>query len=170
MKRILLYFFAITSIFCPQIINAQIFATGNSAQGTSSYPTHTENHPVYLFKNLAGGSLTATTTSVGTSFSYAWFKYDKLAKSWISIMSGNQNTLNMLEETGYRVDITIDGGTTETFYCWVFIPEITSCTIEEATHTCTNLSLNAKPVTKALRYYDITSGANVTFNYDFTYF
>lgn len=148
--------------FCVLPINAQIVSSGHSASVNTG-----QGHPVYLFSDIVTGALSINTHS-GTSIEYVWYKYDA---GWSQVQSGNSETLNStLAEGGYRVVVMDNGAPITEYVCWVFEPKILSAEIESSTFTCETLQQGVvNMATKPLTYYDLTSGAAILLDYEYSY-
>ncbi len=159
------YKFSILLLFFVLAINAkaQIIANGNTDETTS-----VDSYPIFLFSDLTLGTISATPPAGGTTITYTWYTYS--ASGWNQIQSGNNPTLNAsLQETGYRVNINVDGSSVNDYYCWVFQPEITSAEVETTIFTCDDLQLSVIPESKVLTYYNLTNGSAISLNYSYNY-
>lgn len=149
--------------------NAQIVASGYIDQETTSYPTHAENDPIYLFSTVESGSLSATEPDGATSVEYIWYRYN--SGSWTEVQSGTEPMLSSVlqENAAYKLIVNDNGSSVGEYECWVFQPELISAEIDSVEHTCSILTLEANVESKDLTYYDLTTGAAVDLEYSLSY-
>ncbi len=144
---------------------AQLVASGNFYETTTSYTTYPTNHSIYLFSDLSTGSISVSSGSATDT--YNWYTYSN--GTWNLEQSGSSNSLYNLKETGYKVE-EVDGSTvTNTYYCWTFKPEITSATIDTTEHTCSTISFTSSVSTQSKTYYDLSTNSAINLDYDLSY-
>ncbi len=165
MKLSLLGFLGI--LFCNSLA-AQIVASGNTGSSETSYPEYATQHPVYLFNDIASGSISANPATEPTVPDYSWYAYNSGNWTYIDDTKTPQYS-RRLTEGAYRVDIKDNGVVEETQYCWVFQPEIISVDIDTVSTSCSEIELNTEVDSKDLEYFDLSSGALLLLDYQYEY-
>ncbi len=145
---------------------AQLVASGYIYEDTTSYTSYPTNHSIYLYSDLTSGSLSVSSST--NAYSYNWYTYS--SGSWSLAQSGNSNSLNDLQETGYKVDeLNQNDSILNTYFCWTFQPSIDSCSIDTTSHTCSTLSLTSTVYTETKTYYDLITDSAINLDYSLTY-
>ena len=168
-KTILFFIFFVLMIAFPEFTGAQITAPGASGSDKTNYPVFNETDSIFVFCANAEGAtiavLRANTDWNGTK-TFNWEKYNSVSGAFefyfSESISAQYSEINGLEDGCYRITIT-QAGNTFTERAWVFNDWFTAeASISES--NCDWLILNGVYSTGELKYYDLSSNAEVNVN------
>ena len=154
------YFFLIIAVLFPVISAAQL-----SAPGMSAVRYTTVKDPVFIFCNSSGsqkGNLTADSPGGIAPFTFSWYKWSDITKSFSVFLNTEigvlNSSINNLDEGGYKVYIS--GGIDTSFVGWIFIDKPFS-RARLKNFTCDYVALAGKAVVDTFYYRNLSSGLPV---------
>lgn len=147
------------------MILAQLTAPGSNEVRHTSYPMLPGvRDPVFIFCNPDGtkkGTLYAESPGGTGPFNFSWYKWSSLTKSFsFSVKIENNvfnSSVNLLEEGGYRVDISDGGGYNTSLTGWVFLDKPWS-RASLINRTCDYVALGGLAAIDTFYYNDPVSG------------
>lgn len=153
-------------LLLPAISEAQLSAPGMSAVRYTSYPSAPAvKDPVFIYCSASGlqkGVLTAQSPGGTGLFTFTWFKWSDITKSFsISVKTESGlsiSTISDLDEGGYRVIIT--GGFNATLTGWIFIDKPFSLAALQ-NRTCDYVALKGQAAIDTFYYRNISNGLPV---------
>ncbi|QKG79165.1 T9SS type B sorting domain-containing protein [Tenuifilum thalassicum] len=131
-------------------IHAQVVAPGRDLSLLTEYVNTTKQDSIFVFYGSTGNLSAAHST--GNPSTFKWYRYntDSLKfKLFAEESNLSQSLKESLAEGGYRVEITDNTDSTETYTCWLFTDDVTLNNIE-IDNNCEFLELN--PITTPSSY------------------
>jgi gliding motility-associated-like protein len=170
------YIFLIIIALLPFASQAQLSAPGRSAVRYTDYPSSPgADDPVFIFCNSSGtqkGALSAVSPGGTAPFSYSWFKWSDMTKSFsISLPAGpgdTPSTRNNLDEGGYQVRITDGGGYDISLVAWIHLDK-PFAEAKLQNYTCDYVALSGKAAIDTFYYKDPANGLPVKLRNAFSF-
>ncbi|HRX32513.1 MAG TPA: gliding motility-associated C-terminal domain-containing protein [Tenuifilaceae bacterium] len=116
-------------LLCTNVLHAQLTAPERDWSGITEYTRSSQQDSIFIFFETTG-TLKATHSS-GNPSTFTWYKYNPTVSNiadrfeQINTQSGTSSELTGLTEGGYRVIITDNTDSTETYTAWLFTDDIT---------------------------------------------
>jgi gliding motility-associated-like protein len=162
------YFLIALFSLLPFVSMAQLTAPGMKTVRYTAYPSAPGvKDPIFIFCNSTGtqkGALHAVSPGGTGPFKFSWYKWSDATKSFSMILKTDlakffSDSTN-LDEGGYKIKITNDGGYADSLVCWIFLDK-PFAQAKLQNFTCDYVALSGKAAIDPFYYKNPATGDSV---------
>ena len=144
-------------------LSAQIVASGSLSSEPAFYDDKEPYDMIFFYKDYISGTLRC---DISSGIYYTWIKYNEIKKEWEVFSTGQETTV--LEQGGYGIVVS-DGRNSDTYYCWLFVPQISHIEAVVQRADCLELRLSANTDETNLVYYNPEDNEPYYVNYNYNW-